>query len=87
MPLQEKNNDIVGFSALICLVLVGFKLAGSIIAVDWSWWWVFSPVWIYAALSGIFYCISVIQKFNRQISNPQNRIEENALDFRKRSQF
>lgn len=84
MALQEKNNDIVGFSALICLVLVGFKLAGSVIAVNWSWWWVFSPVWIYAVLSGIFYGITALQKFSKHISHPQNRIEENALDFRKR---
>lgn len=84
MALQEKNNDIVGFSALICLVLVGFKLAGSVIAVNWSWWWVFSPVWIYAVLSGIFYGITALQKFSKQISHPQNRIDQNALEYRKR---
>lgn len=84
MALQEKNNDIVGFSALICLVMVGFKLAGSVIAVNWSWWWVFSPVWIYAVLSGVFYAISALQKFNKNLSNPQRRIEENAFDLHKR---
>ena len=84
MALQEKNNDIVGFSALICLVLVGFKLAGSVIAVNWSWWWVFSPIWIYAILSFAFYAIAAFQKFSKHISTPSARIDQNALDLRKR---
>ena len=84
MALQEKNNDIVGFSALICLVLVGFKLAGSVIAVNWSWWWVFSPIWIYAILSFVFYAMAAFQKFSKQISTPPARIDQNALDIRKR---
>lgn len=25
------------------MILVGLKLTGVI---DWSWWWVFSPVWL-----------------------------------------
>ena len=84
MALQEKNNDIVGFSALICVVLVGFKLAGSIIAVNWSWWWVFSPIWIYAILSVVFYALAAFHKFNKQISTPPTRIDHNALDLSKR---
>jgi hypothetical protein len=84
MALQEKNNDIVGFSALICLVLVGFKLAGSVIAVNWSWWWVFSPIWIYAILSVVFYAIAVFQKYGKHISTPSTRIDQNALNLRKR---
>lgn len=84
MALQDKNNDIVGFSALICLVLVGFKLAGSVIAVNWSWWWVFSPIWIYAILSFVFYAIAAFQKIGKHMANPPARIEQNALDLHKR---
>lgn len=27
----------------LTILFIGLKLAGFI---DWSWWWVFSPVWI-----------------------------------------
>lgn len=32
---------------LLTLLFVALKLTGHI---DWSWWWVLSPVWITAAL-------------------------------------
>jgi len=35
------------FMALLTLMFVGAKLLGYI---DWSWWWVFSPLWIEAAV-------------------------------------
>ena len=31
------------YVALLTLLFVGLKLAGSI---DWSWWWVLSPLWL-----------------------------------------
>lgn len=34
------------FMAVLTLMFVGAKLLGYI---DWSWWWVFSPLWIEAA--------------------------------------
>lgn len=35
------------FLELLTLLFIGLKLAGYI---DWSWWWVFSPIWITALL-------------------------------------
>lgn len=32
------------------LLFVGLKIAGVI---DWSWWWVLSPIWIHAALTAV----------------------------------
>jgi hypothetical protein len=84
MTLQERNTDIIGFSVLICLVLVGFKLAGSVISADWSWWLVFAPVWIYLALTGIFAVCTAIYKLSQDFSEPQGSIDENALDINKR---
>ncbi len=84
MALQEKNKDIIGIAALICLVLVGFKLAGSVIATDWSWWLVFSPVWIYVALNGIIVLCSAIYKLTQDFTEPQGRIDENAVNIRNR---
>jgi hypothetical protein len=36
-----------GISAIwmLTILFIGLKLAGHI---DWSWWWVFSPLWIAA---------------------------------------
>ncbi|MBE2213506.1 MAG: hypothetical protein IAE82_06510 [Opitutaceae bacterium] len=38
----------VGFVGLLTIVFVTLRLLGRI---DWSWWWVLSPLWITAALS------------------------------------
>lgn len=32
-----------GFLGLLGLMFIGLKLTGHI---DWSWWWVLSPIWI-----------------------------------------
>lgn len=42
------NNEIKvrstpSLPALLTVLFVGLKLTGYI---DWSWWWVLSPIWI-----------------------------------------
>lgn len=43
-----KNNDVekvsggVGFLGLLALIFITLKLTGVI---DWSWWWILSPLW------------------------------------------
>lgn len=47
---------------LMDLFLVGFvcmKLAG---VVDWSWWWVTSPLWISLLLSGLVILLADIER-------------------------
>lgn len=39
----QYHNVGVGFSELLTLLFVGLKLGGVI---NWSWWWVLSPLWI-----------------------------------------
>ncbi len=84
MTLQEKKHDVVNFSVLICLVLIVFKSAGSVIATNWSWWWVFSPIWIYLSLNVLFYISAALYKFSKDFEEPQGRIDENALNLDKR---
>lgn len=48
-----KNNDInIKFSGLLTTLLtvlfIGLKLTNYI---NWSWWWVLSPLWIPLALT------------------------------------
>lgn len=33
----------IGFTGLLAIVFIVLKLTSVI---DWSWWWVLSPVWI-----------------------------------------
>lgn len=37
----------IGFVGMLTIVFITLKLVG---AIDWSWWWVLSPLWISAIL-------------------------------------
>lgn len=47
----------IGFTGLLTIVFVILKLLGKI---DWSWWWVLSPLWISFILVMIFFVIILI---------------------------
>lgn len=50
------NNSVSGggisFPGALCLIFIVLKLTDHI---DWSWWWVFSPLWglIPLAIAGL----------------------------------
>lgn len=33
----------ISFAGMLTILFIGLKLTGYI---DWSWWWVLSPIWI-----------------------------------------
>ena len=37
------SNQGIGLPGILLAVFITLKLAGVI---DWSWWWVLSPMWI-----------------------------------------
>ena len=44
--MNKKSNSSssgVGFGGILTILFIGLKL-GKVI--DWSWWWVLSPLWI-----------------------------------------
>ena len=45
---NSNNSTGVGFVGLLTTAFVVLKLCGVI---DWSWWWVVSPVWITAIIA------------------------------------
>lgn len=47
----EAGTSSVGFTTLLFLLFLGLKLTDHI---DWSWWWITSPLWIPAAMLIIF---------------------------------
>jgi hypothetical protein len=44
---KRSSGGCSSFLILLFFVFLVLKLAG---AIDWSWWWVFSPLWLPAAL-------------------------------------
>jgi len=36
-------SERIGFVGLLAILFIGLKLTNYI---DWSWWWVLSPLWI-----------------------------------------
>lgn len=47
---DNKSSGGVGFTSLLLLAFIILKLTHFI---DWSWWWVLSPLWIPLGLVGI----------------------------------
>jgi hypothetical protein len=45
----SSSSGGIGFTGLLTILFVGLKLTGYI---NWSWWWVLSPLWI-SALVGL----------------------------------
>lgn len=41
--MKENQSGGIGFLGLLTVLFVGLKLTNYI---DWSWWWVLSPLWI-----------------------------------------
>lgn len=42
---SSSSSGGIGFVGLLTIVFIVLKLIGYI---DWSWWWVLSPIWITA---------------------------------------
>jgi hypothetical protein len=40
---NNNTSNGIGFGTVLFLVFLILKLTGNI---DWSWWWVTSPLWI-----------------------------------------
>lgn len=39
----SSSSGGIGFVGLLTILFIALKLTGYI---DWSWWWVLSPIWI-----------------------------------------
>ena len=54
---MENTNSGIGFTGLLTIVFITLKLIGYI---NWSWWWVLSPLWISAGIIISFVLIFII---------------------------
>lgn len=53
---SSSSSSGIGFAGLLTVLFVALKLTDVI---DWSWWWVLSPLWIGLAF-GILLVIVVV---------------------------
>jgi hypothetical protein len=51
---NNNTSNGIGFGTVLFLVFLVLKLTGNI---DWSWWWVTSPLWIPLTLGVIVLCV------------------------------
>lgn len=54
---MEKKSGGIGFVGVLQITFVVLKLCKVI---DWSWWWVLSPIWISTALTILIVLIGII---------------------------
>jgi hypothetical protein len=54
---DNKSSSGLGFTTVLFLIFMTLKLAGFI---DWSWWWVTSPLWIPFAVLLAIACIALL---------------------------
>lgn len=54
---SEAKSGGIGFVGLLTIVFIVLKLTDVI---DWSWWWVASPVWISAAIVAAILVVAMV---------------------------
>jgi hypothetical protein len=61
MANTETVYDGISFTGVLTIVFIVLKLIGTI---TWSWWWVFAPLWIEAAIFiGIAFVLLFVAAF------------------------
>jgi len=58
MASSSFSSSGIGFIGLLAVLFISLKLTDYI---DWSWWWVLSPIWIPAGiLIGVLIVIGIM---------------------------
>lgn len=60
MSNNNSSSGGIGFCGLLTIVFIALKLTNYI---DWSWWWVLSPLWIpFIIVCVIVFLIAVLSR-------------------------
>jgi hypothetical protein len=62
MADNKNTSNGIGLGTILCLIFLTLKLGGWGVVANWSWWWVFSPIWIPILLIGVIVFIALITK-------------------------
>jgi len=57
--MGKDNKSYIGLEVIFIVFLV-LKLAGIGQVANWSWWWVFSPLWIPFVIIGLVFVLVFI---------------------------
>lgn len=52
--MADNTNNGIGIGGILFVVFLVLKLCGTI---DWSWWWVTSPLWIPLAIVVVIFVL------------------------------
>ncbi len=55
--MSKSKDSGIGFTGLLTIVFITLKLTRYI---DWSWWWILSPIWISAAIVIVILLIAIL---------------------------
>jgi len=55
--INNSSRSGIGFTGLLTIVFLVLKLTNVI---SWSWWWIFSPIWISVAIVILLICLVYI---------------------------
>lgn len=55
--MESNTSNNIGFTGALTLVFITLKLLGVI---NWSWWWVLSPLWISTIIGLLVLVIATI---------------------------
>jgi hypothetical protein len=59
---NKKQSGGIGIGMALFIIFTVLKLTGNI---NWSWWWVTSPLWIPVALVMVISGLIVISHYNK----------------------
>ena len=78
---SKTSSSGIGLTGVLFVVFLILKLTGNI---DWSWWWVTSPLWIPVAIAGsifliVFFVVILLMIFGfNTISTKNNKINSES---------
>lgn len=88
--IKVSSQPAIGFVGLLTIVFVVLKALGYI---TWSWWWVFSPLWI-SAIAGVgivVLCIIIafflVKKEDKEFKRDVDRMTSKYVDFDQDKRF
>lgn len=67
---KQREKEKSGIGEFLLFLLGSFFLLKIVGLIHWSWWWVFSPIWIPIVLFGII--LAVFSYMTKKDDDPKN---------------